>query len=173
MKKKKTLLKIAYLGLFLAFAMILSYVETLLPVFPYAPGVKLGLANCFILLILYIYGVREAAIINLSRIILCALLFTGFYAMLYSLAGGVFSLAIMAVSYRRKKIFSPIGVGMSGGAFHHIGQVLAAFFTTHNPVVFGYLPVLIVAGLFTGALVGFLVKLLYPKIKKLTDRAES
>ncbi len=173
MKKKKTLLKIAYLGLFLAFAMILSYVETLLPVFPYAPGVKLGLANCFILLILYIYGVREAAIINLSRIILCALLFTGFYAMLYSLAGGVFSLAIMAVSYRRKKIFSPIGVGMLGGVFHHIGQVLAAFFTTHNPVVFGYLTVLIVAGLFTGALVGFLVKLLYPKIKKLTDRAES
>ena len=165
MKKHKTLIKIAYLGMFLAFAMIIAFVETLLPFFPYAPGVKLGLANCFIVLVLYLYGPGEAAIVNISRVILCSLLFSGLYALMYSMAGAVLSLLVMTLFYRRRKTFSPIGIGMLGGMFHNIGQIAVAFFVTHTVGLLGYLPVLIASGLITGALVGLFAKLMLPRME--------
>ena len=85
--------KTAVLGMYLAFAMILSYIEVLIPLPIPIPGIKLGLANLAIILILYLYGFKEALLINVVRIILTGLLFTNVSMILYSLAGGLLSLA--------------------------------------------------------------------------------
>ena len=81
--------KTAVLGMYLAFAMILSYIEVLIPLPIPIPGIKLGLANLAIILILYLYGFKEALLINVVRIILIGLLFTNVSMILYSLAGGL------------------------------------------------------------------------------------
>ena len=60
--------RLAYLGLFSAVAMILGYVDTLLPVFP-VPGIKLGLANLAVILALYFYGPKEALLVSSVRIL--------------------------------------------------------------------------------------------------------
>ena len=86
--------KTAVLGMYLAFAMILSYIEVLIPLPIPIPGIKLGLANLAIILILYLYGFKEALLINVVRIILIGLLFTNVSMILYSLAGGLLSLAL-------------------------------------------------------------------------------
>lgn len=169
MKQKKTIIKIAYLGLFLSFSMIISYVETFIPVFPLAPGVKLGLANGFILLIFYLYGPKEAAIINLTRVILSSFLFGNMYAMIYSLSGAIISFLIMLAFYKKKDVFSPIGIGMLGGLFHNLGQIAVAFLVTHLPGLLYYVPILIASGLLCGSMTGLLCKLLYPTLNKIVS----
>lgn len=164
---KKTLLRVAYLGMFLALAMIVSYVEFLFPVFPSIPGIKIGLANAFVLIILYHMGAKEAWIVNILRVILSALLFTNFYALSYSLAGAVLSLLVMTLLYRKEKVFSSVGVGMLGGLAHNTGQLIVAFIITNAKAILAYLPVLLVAGLVCGALTGGLAKLLNPVMKKI------
>ena len=158
--------KAAYLGLFLAISLILSYVESIIPVIVPVPGIKLGLANVAILILLYLYGPREAGLINLARVIISAFMFNGLYSLMYSLTGAVFSFLIMFALYRKEKVFSPVGVGMLGGLFHNIGQVLVAFLVTRVGGLVFYLPILMVSGLFTGALVGFITKQLLPYLRK-------
>ena len=62
------------MGLFLASALILSYIESLIPFYFGIPGVKLGLANLAVLFALYRYGWREALLLNLMRILLAGFL---------------------------------------------------------------------------------------------------
>lgn len=159
--------KIAYFGLFLAITLILSYVESILPAFTPIPGVKLGLANCAVLLILYLYGPKEAAIINVTRVVLSAFMFNGLYSLMYSLTGALFSFLIMFALYRKEKTFSPIGIGMLGGLFHNLGQLLIAFCVTRVNGLVYYVPVLILSGLFTGALIGLITRLLLPRLREM------
>ena len=77
--------KTAVLGMYLAFAMILSYIEVLIPLPIPIPGIKLGLANLAIILILYLYGFKEALLINVVRIILMGLLFTNGLSLAFQL----------------------------------------------------------------------------------------
>ena len=86
---------IAYLGLLLTLALILSYVESLIPIFVSVPGVKLGLANLVVLICLYAYPSKYAFLISGMRVILAGLLFGSMFSILYSLAGAFFSLVMM------------------------------------------------------------------------------
>ena len=117
--------KTAYFGVFTSLALILSYVETLIPISFGIPGIKLGLANLVIVIVLYTYGGKEAFLLSVTRILLSGFLFGNLSMILYSMAGGVFSLAIM-VLLRRTGGFSIQGVSIAGGVFHNIGQLLLA-----------------------------------------------
>ena len=164
-KEKQPLMKIAYLGLFLALALIFSYVETLIPVFVSVPGIKLGLANGMILIIMYYYGWKEAAVINLARVLLSALLFSGFYALMYSAAGAILSLAVMSVFYKKDKVFPSVGIGILGGVAHNLAQIAVAYFVTKTAGLMFYIPILIVSGMVTGGLTGLLAKLVLQRLK--------
>jgi heptaprenyl diphosphate synthase len=169
---KQTLLKTAYLGMFLALAMIFSYLETLIPVIVAVPGIKLGLANGLILIILYLYGPREAAVVSICRVVLSALMFSGLYALMYSAAGAVLSLLVMSLFYKKENVFSSIGIGMLGGVAHNMAQIAIAFFVTKTAGLAYYIPVLIVSGMLTGGLTGFLSKLVLGYLKKLKTTKE-
>ncbi len=145
--------KTAHMGLFLAAALILSYTESLIPFYFGIPGVKLGLANLAVLFALYRYGWREALLLNLMRILLAGFLFGNLFTIIYSLAGAITSFAIMCL-LKRSDSFSILGVSIAGGISHNIGQILVAYFVTKTTGVAFYLPVLLIAGLITGLLIG-------------------
>lgn len=155
--KTKTLV---FLSLFTAVAMVLSYIEAILPpIWSAIPGIKIGLPNIIIIFLLYRMSVKSAAAVSLVRILLSALLFGNAVTLLYSLAGAFFSLTVMAVL---KKIdrFSMIGVSIVGGVFHNLGQILMAMLILETAEIGYYMIILTVTGTIAGVLVGILGALL-------------
>ena len=159
MKETKRLVLLAMLT---AVAMILSYVESLLPSAG-IPGVKMGLANIAVIFALFRFGWKEAAALSLVRVVLVSLLFGSVGAMLYSLAGAVLSLAVMAL-LRRIDRFSTVGVSVAGGVAHNAGQILMAMLILQTKQLLGYLPVLAVSGIAGGVLTGLVAALLIRRI---------
>ena len=159
MKETKRLVLLAMLT---AVAMILSYVESLLPSVG-IPGVKIGLANIAVIFALFRFGWKEAAALSLVRVVLVSLLFGSVGAMLYSLAGAVLSLAVMAL-LRRIDRFSTVGVSVAGGVAHNAGQILMAMLILQTKQLFGYLPVLAASGIAGGVLTGLAAALLIRRI---------
>ena len=155
--------KLALLGLFCAVAIIFGYVETLIPVFAGIPGIKLGLANLSVLFILMRYSLKEALIVSGVRIVVIGFLFGNMFSITYGLPGAVFSLLIMAV-LKRTGIFSIIGVSAAGGTAHNIAQTAVAFLIVKGFPVRWYLPLLMIAGLLAGTLIGFADSLIIPRI---------
>lgn len=142
-------------GMMLALAVLLSYVEMLIPISLGIPGVKLGLANLVTIVALYTIGARGAAVITLLRILLVGLTFSNLFTMLYSLAGGALSLFLMIVC-RKRDWFGQTGVSILGGVGHNLGQLFVAALVVENMAVFYYFPYLLVAGIVAGMLIGIL-----------------
>ena len=151
--------KLTTLGLCVALALILSYVESLLPPLMAVPGVKAGLPNIVILFLLWRYGWKEAAAVSGIRLLLSAALFTGFAAFFYGLAGAVLSLVGSAL-LKGSGRFSPLGVSAAGGVLHNLGQIALAALVLDSGYIFAWLPVLLLSGTVAGALVGLLAGML-------------
>ena len=153
--------KTVQLGFFLAVALILSYVESLIPFSFGIPGIKLGLPNLVIVLLLYRSGAKDAAVVNFMRILLAGFLFGSLYSILYALAGAVCSFCAMLFG-KRFQCFSAVGVSVLGGVFHNIGQIIVAMLVVETYYVGYYMPFLIAAGTVTGAVLGVIVLELMP-----------
>lgn len=145
--------KTAYLGLFLALALICSYIESLIPFYFGIPGVKLGLTNIVVILMLYYMGTKYALAVSVARIFLAGLLFGNMFSILYSLAGGLLSFLCMAVLKKTGR-FKIISISAVGGITHNLGQVMVAAVVVETINLFYYYPVLLLAGVATGVLIG-------------------
>ena len=156
--------RVAFLGLFTAFAMILSFVESQIPTFVAIPGIKLGLPNIAIIVILYRFGWKEASVISLLRVLLTSLLFGTVLSMLYSFAGAILSLIVMILL---KKILSTVTISVLGGVFHNVGQILVAILVTETQQLIYYLPVLIISGVISGIAVGMVSAMSVKKIERI------
>lgn len=156
--------KVAYFGVFTALALIFSYVETLIPIHFGIPGAKLGLANLVVVIVLYKAGWKDALLLSVTRIVLSGFLFGNLFGILYSLAGGLFSLGVMTIIKRRES-FSMIGVSMAGGVTHNIGQLIVAMIVVETYQVGYYLPALMLAGLVTGTLIGLVCREVLRRLK--------
>lgn len=140
-------------GILTALAMIFSYIETLIMLPVPIPGIKLGIANIAVITVLYMVGWKEAFVINIIRITLTAVLFGNLNSFLFSMAGGMLSILVM-IGFRQCSLFSIIGVSVAGGVMHNIGQIIAAVFLMESPAIGYYLPVLLIAGIVTGIVIG-------------------
>ncbi len=149
--------RVAYFGVFTALALIFSYVETLIPISFGIPGVKLGLANLIIVIALFKLKLKETYLLSVVRILLSGLLFGNYFSIIYSLAGALLSLSVMAL-LKRAGGFSIIGISIAGGVFHNIGQLFVAMAVVEMFQAAYYVPVLLVAGLLTGCLIGILAQ---------------
>ena len=147
--------KVAVFGVFTSLALILSYVELLIPINFGIPGRKLGLANLLVVILLYKCGPRDALLLSVIRILLSGLIFGNMFSIFYSLGGGLLSLAVM-IFLKRTGQFTVTGVSLGGGASHNVGQLLIAMFVVQTYQVGYYLPVLLIAGVITGAVIGIL-----------------
>ena len=160
---KKTT-KITFLGLFTAVALVLSFLETLIPNMVPIPGFKIGLANFAVLLALYLFGFKDAVIVDLARIILAALLFGSFFSFWYALSGAACALIIEIIIKKTDK-FSPIGVSVFGAIFHNLGQFIVAVILIKSLGILYYLPFTLLFCVLSGALNGYLVLILKDRLK--------
>ena len=158
--------KVAMLGLTIAFAMIMSYIEALVPLSFAVPGIKMGLANIVIIFVLYKIGTKEAILVSLIRVILVSLLFSNVMAMAYSIAGAVLSLSVMWLLKNTDK-FSFIGVSIAGGIMHNVGQIIMAVILLGTEQIALYLPVLIITGTATGVVIGIVSGLVINRFKNI------
>lgn len=155
--------KLTIAALMAALALIFSYIEVLIPFNFGIPGIKLGIANLVIIVALYYLGTRYALLINIIRILIGGLLFSGVFGMLYSMAGALLSMLVM-VLVKKCGLFSVTGVSMAGGVAHNLGQLLVAAFLVSNLKIFVYFPVLVISGVVSGAVIGILAYLVLKKL---------
>lgn len=151
--RRRTSATVAKLGVLIATAFVLSWLELFIPLPVRIPGVKLGLCHIVVLYALYRLGWREAVVISCVRILLAAVLFGSLPTFAFSLCGVGCSLAIMLL-LRRANLFSLLGVSIAGAVGHNLGQLACAAMLTGTGGLGWYLPVLLVAGVVTGAVVG-------------------
>lgn len=154
------------LGLLFALSVVLSLVEGLVPpLVPSVPGIKLGLANIVTMYCLFYAGWRSACLVTLLKSGF-VFLTRGFTAFLMSFAGGLCAVGIMLLllSFKRLKPSYQM-VSVCGAVFHNIGQLGAASLLL-GTLVFGYLPVLLLAGIVMGLITGTLLRIVLPALKR-------
>ena len=148
----------------IAFAMILSFVESRIPAFVAIPGVKVGLANIAVIFTLYKLGIKEAIIISIIRVLLISMLFGSPVSLIYSISGATLSLASM-ILLKKLTSLSEVTISVVGGVMHNVGQIAAASFMLSTNVVIYYLPFLLVSGTVAGVVVGIASAILIKRIK--------
>ncbi len=150
----KTITTLAMLG---AVTVVLSWIDSLIPVSGALPGAKLGLANLTVLLGLYLLGPGWGGVLCLLKILLSTVLFGNAYSLFYALAGGILSYGVML---GLKKPCSMAFVSVAGGMAHNLGQLLVAAAVLETAGLLGYFPVLMLCGLGAGFAVGLLGSIL-------------
>lgn len=164
---KRSTEKLTALALFSAMAIIFSYIEAVLPpIWSAIPGIKVGLANIVTVTLLYKFSIKEAFIVAFIRIIVIALLFGNVMTLVYSLAGFVLSVVIMAI-LKRTGLFSSVGVSIAGGVFHNLGQITVAMIMLQTKEIGYYMIVLAFTGTVAGILIGIAGNYLLKFSKKL------
>lgn len=146
--------KLTFYGMALALALVLSYVESVIPINIGIPGAKLGLPNIITLMLIYTAGALPAFVIGLFRIVLSGFMFGNLFAIIYSACGFVLSYLCMLL-LKKCGSFGMLGISCAGGVMHNAGQIMVAVLIT-NMAVLSYLPVLIGAGIAAGILIGIL-----------------
>lgn len=147
-----------------AVAMMLSFLETLLPLPLPLPGLRLGLCNVAVMLALFHIGVPDAACISLCRILLSWLLFGNLSGFLFSLGGGACSFLALWLMRRCGDAVSRPCASVAGAAAHMLGQSLVCALLYGSAVLFRYLPFLLLASIPLGALTGLLVLLVERRV---------
>ena len=155
---------VATVALLASLALILSYVEAIIPYTPGIPGIKLGIANLVAVVVLYKLSAKYAVMLNVIRIVVAGLLFTGVFGMLYSLAGATISLIGM-ILLKKTDLFSITGVSMAGGFLHNMGQLAIAALLINDIRIFYYLPVLMISGTIAGVAIGVAAELVIRRAK--------
>ncbi len=160
---------IVFVGLCTALALVLAYVEMLLPpLYAAVPGVKMGLPNIVIMFLLYRKGPLSAAVVSLLRLVLVTLLFGNAMAFLYSLAGAVISLPVMML-LKKLGFLSEVGVSVVGGVMHNVGQILMAMLLLQTVELAYYLVALTLSGIAAGVLVGLGAAFLIRRVPRDVD----
>lgn len=162
--KEKNTRRLAQLGLLTSLSLIASYIELLIPIPIGIPGVKPGLANLMIVWALYAMGAKEALAVNGVRILLSGFLFGNLSMILYSLSGAAVSFVSMYLA-KRSGVFRMTGVSIIGGVMHNVGQLLMAMLVLETGSLIYYGPVLLLAGLITGFLIGVLAGEVWKRVQ--------
>ena len=168
--------KLTTMAVLTAVALIIFMIEAVIPLPVTIPGIKLGLANVVTLFALFYddgkkrspdnITVLDAFAILICRIILGSLFSGRFVTFIYSLTGGLFSFAAQALLKKAVTIKQIWVCGAVGAIFHNIGQIAAAVQLTKTPAVAAYLPVLIIAGIFTGIITGLTAQYTLAKLPR-------
>lgn len=153
--------RIALLGILTAATIVIAILESFIPSIG-IPGVKLGLANIMILVILYELGIVDAIMVNLLRVIVVGLVRGNIFSMgfLMSITGAIFSLGIMILFYLVVRKFTVVGVSVIGSIFHVGGQVIIAMIFLGSAYVVLYLPIIGISAIITGVFVGIVAQLI-------------
>lgn len=147
--------KISKISMLLSISVVLSLIESIIPIVGIIPGIKLGLANIVVLYILYTMTLKDALYVSILRVILVGILRAGLFniTFLFSLSGALFSLIFMFLFKKITKL-SIVGISIIGSIFHCIGQIIVAIILLSNINIIYYLPVLLFSSIITGIVIG-------------------
>ncbi len=145
--------RLARASLLAAVALILSYIETMIPLPVALPGVKLGLANIAVVVALFALDAPTACVVAAVKVLASGFLFGSPMMLAYSLGGMALALASMLL-LRLVPGISVVVVSMASAICHNVGQIAVACLMLSTPAVFLSLPPLAVAACITGALTG-------------------
>ena len=159
---------IAVMGLMLALASALQFLESMIPI-PLPLGVKPGISSIVVMVVLVKFGFASA--MTLAALKSGFVFITrGATAFCMSVSGGVLSVAVMgaflAVSRRSKNGTGLLLMSVLGGISHNMGQLAAAAVFTGSVLTFSYLPVLVIAGIVSGIFTGTVFKFILPYLIK-------
>ena len=150
----KKIKKIAFLGIVTSVALILAYIEAILPpIWTAVPGIKVGLPNLIIIFVLYKLGFKSAVVVSGVRLIIVSMLFGNAMTLAYSVAGAVLSLALMGI-LKKIDMFSTVGVSIVGAIAHNLGQIIVAIFLFDTVQIGYYMVVLAITGTLAGVFIG-------------------
>ena len=159
--------KLIFLSLMVSIGIVLSIVESAISQFFFIiPGVKLGLANVVTLVVLYLYGRKEAFIVLIIRVFLVGLIYSGLFGTTFwiSLSGGLVAITVMLLmSLTKLSIYS---VSVSGSLMHMVGQIVAAIILLNTETLLYYLPFMIMLSVPTGIITAFLSKKIIANLKQ-------
>lgn len=165
---------VAKLGLAVAVAFVLSYLEVILPLPVGIPGVKVGLCHIVVVYALYRMRLWETLMITCVRVVLAGVLFGSVASMMYSLAGAVTSLAVMRLlrqvnrwSSASKPLFSPVGISIAGAVTHNMAQMICAAILMGTSRLVWYLPVLLLSGCLSGIVIGWIAAFMLSRTHKM------
>ncbi len=158
-------LDIARFGLLTAVALVLGYIESLIPLVPGIPGIKLGIANTVLLYAVYMMRAPHAVMLMIAKVLLSGFLFAGVSGMIYSLAGGILSVAVMLLSKRIKGV-SVVGVSVLGACAHNTGQLAVAGAVVGTRAMLSFLPVLLLSALAAGIVTGVAAKYVFSGVER-------
>ncbi len=157
-KTKRTV----FLALLFAIAILLSFVENILPPpIPTVPGLKFGLSNIIVMYALLFLGYRSALALALLK---------GFFAFgsrgamagAFSTTGGLIALcAMITVLLMFKNKATYLSVSIVGAVFHNLGQFLMVLLF-YGTAMWVLLPILILSGVAAGALTATSLRFLIP-----------
>ena len=162
---KKRTKKVAFIGVSIALAMVLSYLESQIPLFATNTGFKVGFPNLVMMVVLYKVGWKETILVSIIRVVLMYFVFGNATALVLSLAGAALSLTGI-ILLKKTNWFSPIAVSIVGGVLHNIGQVIAVCIWYQTPGLALELPLLLISGTIAGAVIGFVAGLLVKRLEK-------
>ena len=150
--------RLMIISMLLAMAIVINYLESFIPIF--IPGVRLGLANAIILIMLYEFKWYEALAVDVLRILLVSLIRGTFLSPTFymALSGGMISFLIMLL-FSRIKVFSKVGVSILGSLGHAFGQIIIAIVLLDSINLVYYLPFIAVLSIGTGVLSGMVASL--------------
>ena len=156
--------KVAHFGVLVALALILSYVETWIPINFGIPGIKLGLSNLVVIISIYKYGLKKSFFLGITKVLLSNILFGNLSSMIFGLIGMICSVFLMCILKKTRK-FSVIGISMAGGIAHNLGQIFVAMFIIQSFAIIFYLPFLLLSGMITGILIGIVANEIIKRIR--------
>ncbi len=166
---KRPAKKVAFLGLLFALALVLSFVESAIPVSGFLPaGVKPGLSNIVTMYAVFFLGYGEAFSIAVLKS-LFVFITRGATAAFLSVSGGVFSVLLMLLLLLPKRKLSYLVISMFGSVAHNLAQLLAASVLLGSDALY-YAPVLVVSGVLMGVLTGILLRAVLPALGRLREK---
>lgn len=166
--------KLTNFALFISISIVLSIFEMMIPVNFVLPGVKIGLGNLLLVILLDFYSFQELFMFQLIKISITTFILGLFSIYMFSLCGGMLALIVMVLL---RKVFkakiSTYTLSMSGAIAHNIGQIIFAIFALKSPELITYIPFLVVFGCIAGFILGFIIEKIKPTIIRGIDAANN
>lgn len=148
-------------------AILISLLESFIPIPIPVPGIKLGLASIITLIAIVFLPLKDVLLVVAIRCFVVALLTRGIMMLAFSLTGGILSALLMAFLYKKlSKFFSIKGISVVGAIVHNTTQITVASFLLAEAVILLYLPILLVSAVITGFITGTIGEMAISEVKK-------
>ena len=148
-------------------AILISFLESFIPIPVPIPGVKLGLGNIITMIGITFLGFKDVLFIVIVRSFVVAILTRGVMMLAFSLTGGILSAIIMWLLYKKfSRFFSIKGISIAGAIVHSTAQIVVAAIILGQVVVMFYLPILLISSIITGMITGGIAEVTINEVRK-------